>query len=200
MFLSAFRRQSGMLKRLPVLVFALLSATAGGARAADLYAGAGLGGTVESGSFRESLEPYADAEGDAWKLFAGIRMGRHLAIEVGHHDLGEQRCCRGFADLGFASAVDGVSAAALGRWPLGRWAPFVKVGVLAWEEDGQFITLIGPTPRSADGTDLLLGAGFDLELTARFAIRGEWERYEFGGTSSDGVWASVLLRLPPISR
>ena len=90
--------------------------------------------------------------------------------------------------------MDGFAAAALGRWPVRRFKPFVKAGVLAWEEDGETITIAGPAPRSADGTDLLLGAGLDVDLPARFAFRVDWERYAFDGASSDGLWASLLYR------
>lgn len=182
-----------MIKILLAATFAL-SLAASSLSAAEFYVGAGLGGEVESGSLRTDLESFSDASGDSWKLFAGWRIGPHLAVELGTHDLGTQRCCSGIADLGFTATVDGYSAAALGRWPLGRVTPFVKAGVLSWEEDGELVTLIGTTPTSTDGTDLLLGAGLDVDLPARFAIRAEWERYEFRSASSDSFWASLLYR------
>ena len=195
-----------MPKRLLIVIFALWL-TAGPLSAGELssrpqrarprmtgYVGVGLTGEVEGGAFRDRLETLSDAGGDPWKLFAGWRLGRYLAVEVGRHDLGVQRCCELAADLGFRTRVDGFSAAALGRWPAGRFAPFVKAGALAWEEDGELITFAGPVPGSADGTDLLLGAGVDVDLPARFAVRADWERYEFAGTSSDGLWASLLYR------
>ncbi len=182
-----------MLKKLLMVVLSLALSTTS-LVAADLYVGAGIGGKVEAGTFRKDLEPVADSNGDAWKVFAGLAIGRHLAVEVGRHELGNQSCCRGFADLGFTSAVDGFSAAALGRLPIHRLTLFVKAGALAWEENGDFVTFIGSTPRSAAGTDLFLGAGLDLDLSTRFAIRAEWEQYEFSGTSSDSLWVSLLAR------
>lgn len=182
-----------MTKRLAIATFVILMG-ASNLNAADFYIGAGLTGEVESGSFRDDLERFADVEDKAWKLLAGARFGDHLALEVATYDLGTQTCCRGVADLGFTSTVGGYSAAALGRWPLGGLAPFAKVGVLSWSEDGEFITLIGPSPRSDDGTDLLLGAGVDVDLPASFGIRAEWERYEFSNASSDSVWVSLIFR------
>lgn len=175
-----------------VLLLALNTAVA---NAGGFYLGAGLSGEVEGGSFRNDLESLADADGESWRLFAGWELGGHLALEVSRYDLSTQRCCRGVVDLGFTSTVDAFSAAALGRWPLGRrFTPFVKAGVLVWDEDGELITLGGVTPNSADGTDLLVGAGFDFNLRPSFSVRADWERYEFGNASSDGLWASLLYR------
>ena len=166
-----------------------------GLGAADLYLGAGIGPEVEAGEFRRGLERFAEAEGETWKLFAGVEVGRHLAFEVATFELGTQRCCgANVADLGFTSDVGGYSLAALGRWPIGLFVPFVKAGLLFWEEEGQFVTLLGPSPGSADGTDPLLGAGLELELPAKVGIRAEWERHEFGGTASDSVTASLVVR------
>jgi opacity protein-like surface antigen len=182
-----------MLKRLIASAFALLLTTTS-LSATDLYIGAGLGGSSEAGSFRHNLEDVSDSGGDPWKLFAGWSLGRHLAVEVARHEMGDQNCCRGFADFGFSSKVDGFSASALGRWPVERFTPFVRAGVLAWEEDGEMISFSGPAPRSDDGTDLLLGAGLDYDLFTRLTIRAEWEKYEFSDASSDSLWASLLFR------
>jgi hypothetical protein len=182
-----------MFKRL-FLAILILSMSAADLSATEIYIGTGFGGKIESGSFREDLERFSEASGNAWKPFAGVRIGDYLAVEVARHDFGDQNCCEGFADLGFRSAVDGFSAAGLGRRPLGRFTPFAKIGVLSWNEDGEFITLIGPSPRSADGTDLLLGAGVDVALPASLEVRVEWERYEFADASTDSVWAALLFR------
>jgi opacity protein-like surface antigen len=187
-----------MFKRLVLatIVIFMTAVTLGGATlgAADFYVGAGIGSETESGSFRADLERYTDSDDNPWKLLVGARFGDHLAFEVGHHDFGIQRCCTQIADLLFISTVEGFSAVALGRWPMSRFAPFAKAGVLSWTEDGEFITLLGPSARSADGTDLLFGAGVDVDLPANLTIRAEWESYDFDDASSDAAWASLLFR------
>ncbi len=163
--------------------------------AAGFYLGAGIGPEVEAGVFRRDLERFSEADGETWRLFGGVELGRHLALEAATFELGDQRCCGdNVADLGFTSLVGGYSLAALGRWPVGHFVPFLKVGLLFWEEDGEFVTLVGTSPRSADGTDPLLGAGLEVELTARLGLRAEWELYQFGGATSDGVTASLVVR------
>lgn len=166
--------------------------------AADFYFGAGVGPKVEAGVFRHGqsdLERFAEADGETWKLFAGLELNRHLALEVATLELGSQRCCgNNVADLGFTSDVGGYSLAAIGRWPVGRIVPFLKVGYLDWSEDGEFVTLAGTSPRSAEGTDPLFGAGLDLELPDGYVLRAEWERFEFDGASGDSVTASLVVR------
>jgi opacity protein-like surface antigen len=182
-----------MFKRL-VIATVVIFMGAAALGAADFYVGAGLGSEPESGSFRAHLERYTDSNDNPWKLLVGAQFTDHLGFEVTHYDFGIQRCCTQIADLGFISTVKGFSAVALGRWPTRRFVPFAKAGVLSWTEDGEFITLLGPSARSADGTDLLLGAGVDVDLLANFTIRAEWENYEFDDASSDAAWASLLFR------
>lgn len=166
--------------------------------AADYYFGAGIGPKVEAGVFRHGqgdLERFAEADGETWKLFAGLELGPHLALEVATMEFGSQRCCGNkVADLGFTSDVGGYSLATIGRWPVGRIVPFAKIGYLDWSEDGEFVTLVGTSPRSAEGDDLLLGAGLDLEFPDGYVLRAEWERYEFDGASADSVTASLVVR------
>jgi hypothetical protein len=38
------------------------------------------------------------------------------------------------------------------------------------------------------------GAGALLRLGDHFELRGEWERFEFADSTSDGVWAGVQFR------
>ena len=103
-----------MIRHLLAAAFAL-SLAASSLGAAEPYLGAGLGGDVESGALRADLESFSNASGGSWKLFGGWRLGRHLAVELSTQDLGTQRCCRGIADLGFATEVGAYSVAALAR-------------------------------------------------------------------------------------
>ncbi|MDH3746376.1 MAG: hypothetical protein OES47_14860 [Acidobacteriota bacterium] len=174
------------------LTFLLFPASS---HALQFYLGAGLGSDVEGGSFRAGLEQFADSSGDSSRLFGGVRIGKHLAVEAVHYDFGSQRCCRQVADLAFTSEVDGISAAALARWPMKFATPFVKAGALSWEESGEFSTLLGVTSRTDDGVEPLYGFGIDVSLLRKIGLRLEWESYEFDGASSEGLWASVIFRI-----
>ncbi len=184
-----------MLKRL-LFVFAILL-TPAFAQALELYVGGGVGSEVEAGTVRSEVSGSAGTTttGDRYKVFAGLGLGRTFAVEVTYYDFGGQRCCNNVVDLGFDTEIDGTSAALVGRLPLGKLTLFGKAGLVHWSESGDFITILGSTHRSESGTDLVTGAGLEFRITERFGVRGEWERFDFGDGSSDGVWAAVKYRI-----
>jgi len=162
------------------------------AQAAEVYVGFGVGSgvdatTLESGSF----EP--ESSGDRFKLLLGWDLGQHLGVEAAYYDFGKQRLVA-IADYGFDSSTDGYSAAVSGRLPFGRVTLFGKVGLLTWQEDGTIVTLAGSSDFSEEGTDLVFGAGLRVRVARGFELRGEWERFEFGEHSSDGIWGTILYR------
>jgi hypothetical protein len=180
--------------RRPLLIALALLIAPTLAQAVEIYVGGGIGSEIEGGTLGDEMFEDPDATGDRYKLFAGLGLGRHLAVEATAYDFGGQRCCFDTADAGFESEADGYSAAVVGRLPLGRVSLFGKVGALRWNEDATLITIAGPIERSEEGTDLVTGAGALLRLGDHFELRGEWERFEFADSTSDGVWAGVQFR------
>jgi hypothetical protein len=180
--------------RKTLLIALALSITPALAQAVEIYFGGGLGSEVEGGTFGDELFEDPETTGDRYKLFAGLGLGRHLAVEATWYDFGGLRCCFEATDSGFESETDGYSAAVVGRLPFGRLTLFGKVGVFAWDEDAILITIGGPIERSEEGTDLVTGAGATFRLGDHFELRGEWERFEFAESTSDGVWAAVQFR------
>jgi len=172
----------------------LISCLPASLNAADFYLGAGIGPQVEAGAFGRDLERFTEADGGTWKLFGGLELGRHWALEATTLEFSDKSCCGGnVVDLDFTSTVGGYSLATLARWPVGRLVPFVKAGVLFWEEEA-LIAFGGAPPVLLDGTDPVLGLGVELELPTRFGARAEWVRYELDGATSDSVTASMLIR------
>lgn len=182
-------------KSLLIVLASLLTPTF--AQAVEVYVGGGVGSDFEAGTATDPLTSHlgTSTTGDRYKLFAGLGLGRYLAVEASYYDFGGKRCCEPLVpDLGFAFDTDGYSAAVVGRLPLGRVALFGKVGTLWWDESGQLITIAGAAPWSKHGTDMLTGAGVGFRLTDHFHLRGEWERFEFADSSADGVWAAAEFR------
>lgn len=180
--------------RKPLLIALALWIALALAQAVEIYLGGGLGSEIEGGTLGDEFFEDSDTTGDRYKLFAGLGLGRHLAVEATYYDFGGQRCCFEAADAGFDSETAGYSAAVVGRLPLGRVSLFGKVGAFQWDEDATLITIAGPIERSEEGTDLVTGAGALLRLGDHFELRGEWERFEFADSTSDGVWAAVQFR------
>src|SRR4029077_14505209 len=75
-----------------------------------------------------------DTSDFAWSLRAGYRFSRYFALELGTIDLGEGTAklldSEGgtHADLRFKAG--GPFAAAVFTWPVGKWEPFIKTGLL----------------------------------------------------------------------
>lgn len=179
--------------RRPLLIALVLLITPTLAQAVEIYLGGGLGSEIEGGTLTDGRFEDPETTGERYKLFAGLGLGRHVAVEATAYDFGGQRCCFG-PDSGVDSEADGYSAAVVGRLPLGRVSLFGKVGALRWNEDATLITIAGPIERSEEGTDLVTGAGVILHLGDHFGLRGEWERFEFADSTSDGLWAGVQFR------
>lgn len=182
-------------RALPVLLLASFLAAPSGLAAAELYVGGGVGGEVPDSDEGAAYEDFTRlAEDDGRKLYAGVRLGEHLAVEGAYHDFGDRTCCPEIADAGYISTVDAFALAGVGRWPVGRFELFGKAGVLQWKESGDRITIAGPRPFSSDGSDLLLGVGASVLLLEHLAARVEWEAFDLGAGSADTAWLLLELR------
>ena len=161
---------------------------------AETYIGAGFSGSVEAGALQRGVEEYVESSGTPWKGFVGFGVGKYLAFEAAYLDLGTRVCCDQVADFGFHTDIEALSASVVGRWTATRVSLFARAGVLSWDEKGEQITIAGLSPFSAEGTDLILGSGIDIDLASGWFIRAEWERYEFDDVTSDSFWGAVSYR------
>jgi hypothetical protein len=141
------------------------------------YLGGALGEKVSLTS-----EPFftASVEDRSYKLFAGYYLGRHFAVELAKLDLGTQVCCaEPILDGGYAVEIDAYSLNLVAKLPVHRFDLFAKAGYLFWDEGGTAMTWGGPMRLSEHGRDLMTGVGADINLSNRFAVRLEWEYYDF---------------------
>jgi opacity protein-like surface antigen len=122
--------------------------------------------------------PGAGVEDRSYKLCGGMDIGKHLAVELAHHDLGTQHCCdASVADWGYRIDVVSYSASVLAKLPIGRCDLFATLGYRFWDESGSVVTIAGPQPYSEHPSDLVAGAGADLRMTDHLAVRVEWEYF-----------------------
>jgi len=97
----------------------------------------------------------------AWRILGGYQINRNFA-----------------AELGYSSLLDkgGVEATAwelvgIGSYPLGnQFSIFGKLGFARVEVDA--------AGTSTDKTELTYGLGAQYDLTPKFGIRGQWQRYD----------------------
>jgi len=159
---------------------------------ADL--GAYLGGSIGRGVVIEAAENVgADSSDPSFKLFGGIGIVEHFAVEIAYHDFGTTTCCGpSYADLGFERSGKAYSANAMALWPISSFRLFVKAGALWWDVDGYDLTITGISPYSNDGVDLVVGVGGDIKVVSGLRIRLEWERLEIDDDNSDSVTVGAL--------
>lgn len=148
--------------------------------AGKFYVGVGAG--------QASLEaPAADArfsvDDTGYKVFAGYRMVRWLALEGAYTDLGNMSGRQ--EELSYDVAADLFSLHAVGVLPITpRARLFAKLGLVSW--DSLSTTTDGDVTerRDANGMDLGYGFGLGYDLTRRFGLRLEWETYDFDNTEN----------------
>jgi Outer membrane protein beta-barrel domain len=98
-------------------------------------------------------------EDTAWGVRAGYQLNPYFAVEAGYLDLGESSgtlvsgAPGGSAFSTFTLSAAGPTLAFVGKWPLGKWEPYLRLGVLFADTELSF--------RGTDGTTVLAGTVSD---------------------------------------
>jgi hypothetical protein len=154
-------------------------------------------GIYVGGSFGEVSSDYAltfgqDVEDDnGFKAIVGARPFDWLAIEANYADFGEARaplfivCITPPCPDEETVAAKSLSVSLLGMWALPALDLFARVGTSRWETEHQI--RFGPVQKDK-GTDATYGLGLQARLGS-FALRVEYERFDFGREDADLVSA-----------
>ncbi|HEY0681966.1 MAG TPA: outer membrane beta-barrel protein [Steroidobacter sp.] len=140
------------------------------------YVSAGLGRIdAPDGSNLGALTGETENDEWSWTVGLGYRFNRNIALELGYVDLGKiQSDLTDATGLSDASAhasfgADGATFALVGTFPIGRWEPYIKAGVLFSSTELQFSGTIDATPFAGrltnDNEDPLYGAGLRFNVT-----------------------------------
>lgn len=175
------------------------------------YVSAGLG-RIDAPDNAELGALTGNTENDEWSWTFGLgyRFNRNIALELGYLDLGEVESdltdATGLTDASANASfsADGATFALIGTFPIGRWEPYIKAGVLFSSTELQFSGSIDSTPFAGrltnDTEDPLYGAG------VRFAVAEPLQVYldvtylddvgepETGRSSYFNATAGVLWR------
>jgi len=198
------------------LLFFALSAALGmsTAQAADtgFYVGGGLGQSkvsdfsgsdvdAELATLGLTSSTRTDDTDTGWKVFAGYRFMKYLAVEGAYTNFGEATAnsiitAPAAGTVNTTLEADSWTVSALGILPLGdRFSLFARVGVNFWNADISATGIGGGGTASAsasdDGTDWVYGVGAAYSITKNLSVRGEWERYDFDGSDVDLLSAGV---------
>lgn len=155
------------MKRISLIIWALLGLVTTFAVEADAYMGLGLG----KADYNDSLWSIEDDANDTgWKIFGGYQFNRYFGLEAAWVDLGK-------VTFGNASIeTKGLAIDAVGSIPIGPvFAVYGKLGAFLWDQE----TRIGASHDDKTGTDLKWGYGFGARFfDTRLGVRVEWERYK----------------------
>jgi len=160
-----------------------------GTAAAQGYIGAGAGLTNLNvcDDLTATGATTCDDEDTGLKIFGGYKFNPNFAIEGAWIDLGEVSASDGVVNV--AAEVDGFQIAAVGMFPINpKFGIFGKVGVFMWDVSATASAPgFGSAQASDDGNDIMFGAGVNWNLTTRFGLRAEWERFDIDGDDVDFI-------------
>lgn len=129
-----------------------------------------------------------DASDQAYKVYAGYRFSRWIAVEAGYSDLGKTTATAG--DSVTETKPRGVTAHVVGLWPLSeRFSLLGRLGVIYGDSK---VTGTAPT-RNEKGAEFAGGAGIHFDLTRDIALRLEWERFRLRD-EVDAITLGVVAR------
>lgn len=142
------------------------------------YAGAAVGRATlhEVDFFRSDFE----AHDTAFKVLAGYRFNRGLAVEASYSDYGKQ--AENVRGVRLVGEIDAFSVAVVGLIPLRAIDLFGKAGFAAW--DGTLSA--DRTGREVSGSDIDPSLGLGVQYrNGRFAVRAEVEALILGFDGDD---------------
>jgi hypothetical protein len=116
------------------------------------------------------------------KAIVGFRPLDSFAIEANYVDLGQTRVPIPFPPSTLSIDSEAISVSAVGLIPLPLLDLYGRLGVTHWESEA---ALLGASQKES-GTDPTYGAGAQFRVGS-FALRLEYERFDFDDDSSDLV-------------
>ena len=155
----------------------------GAALAADNGFYLGLASSEVSSDYAVSSLSSSGADDDrGLKAIVGFRPLDSFAIEANYVDMGETNVPLSFPPSTLSIESESLSVSAVGLIALPLVDLYGRVGMSRWESEASFL---GGTQKES-GTDPTYGAGAQFRVGS-FALRLEYERFDFEDDSSDLV-------------
>jgi OOP family OmpA-OmpF porin len=191
-------------RRLYLAIPLIASFQTAAAQAADnkFYIGAGLGqSNYDTGVSSLTGSARHDKSDTGYKLFAGYNFNKFIAIEGHYADFGTTSLSGNTGDtfvhdgitysfaannVTLTSNANSLGVAGLFSYPITESiAPFVKIGLHHWEDEGKASSSVVNYNAGDDGTDLFFGIGINIAINDSLSARLEAERYKFDSDELD---------------
>jgi OOP family OmpA-OmpF porin len=140
-----------------------------------------------------------DDNDQAFGVFGGYQISKHLAVEVAYTDLGESDVSGGVIDsptLSSKLTIKGAEVSALFFLPIGQNTDlFGRVGAFHWDSE-QTSDVPEIAAVNSTGTNTTFGAGVRYRGTnSPIDIRLQWQRYDdISGVDVDSITAGIAYR------
>jgi opacity protein-like surface antigen len=130
------------------------------------------------------LTGQADSRETSWNAALGYRVSSNLAFELGYRHLGEvettlvdaSNATDGQAQ--FSTTTQGFTLAMLGEFPIGKWTPYIRAGVLFAESELKFSGAVSGTTFGrvvkSDDEGALFGAGVTYDFGDRWSLQADF--------------------------
>lgn len=169
------------------------------------YVGAGIGrfdfkGDVDDfEDFDDELQGFGlDDDDNAWKIFAGYRLMKYLALEVDYIDFGRAQDRADISDTGddkFHVDLSGVAPYVVGILPLGPVELTGKVGYLFYDVDINADFDNPDIDGKSSREDWIWGAGIGATLFQHLALKVEYEEVNVPhGADASAYWLTGAWR------
>jgi len=176
------------------------------AQAQGGFAGVGFGQTSVDIECDLDITCSADDSDSGFKIFGGYQFNPNFAFEVAYVDLGEAKISGTDSFLGSTTAtfeVSGFNFAVVGSFPVGeRFELMAKAGVFRWDMDlNVSSSVFGSGSESETGFNPMFGIGGSFNITKKFGVRVEYEKFldvgdedTTGQSDVDLISASLVFR------
>ena len=148
------------------------------------YFGATLGNS-DAGDFCENLPTDCDKTGTAWRVYSGLGFTRNLGLEIGIVDLGRIEARTATTSTKVETMLS--EALLVVSYPVQRLSIFGKVGAYYAGTKARTEAPTGNVEARETNAGLTYGAGAKVDISSRFAVRGDWQHYaKVGGSDTGG--------------
>lgn len=110
-----------------------------------------------------------DYKDTAWRFLGGYQVNPNIGVELGYHDLGKASI------PGTAIKSNAWELVGVGLLPVGPVSVLGKIGLMRGTAECQGCA--AGVNLEETNTNVTWGAGLQYDVSQRFAIRGEWQRY-----------------------
>ena len=149
------------------------------------YFGASLGGSDSRDFCETRTTGSCDKTGTAWRIYSGLGFTRNLGLEIAVVDLGQFTHTTATTTTKLETMLS--EAVAVFTYPAQRVSIFGKVGGFYGGTKASVQTAAGTTNGRETSAGLTYGAGAKIDISSRFALRGDWQHYsKVGGTDTGG--------------